>query len=108
MSVNYRTGIESLSCTYEDIVNDERYQNRVFVELSDVISIIDCIERDVSDIQSILENIEGLTEIYDAKTKLSKLADNVYSLDQSEVTFVSPLSKDSKKRALNVILWLCK
>lgn len=78
MNYNYREQTENLRCTYEDIINDENYKDKVFVELSDVIAAIDYIESDVNDILRLLEPIEGLSEINEVKDKIIELSSNLY------------------------------
>jgi len=78
VSNNYRKQTENLRVTYDDIVNDENYKGKEFVELSDAMAAIDYIEGDLSEVINILEDIEGLSEIDDVKCKLKKLSYNVY------------------------------
>lgn len=78
MNYNYREQTENLRFTYEDIINDENYKDKIFVELSDVIATIDYIESDVNDILRLLEPIEGLSEINEVKDKIIELSSNLY------------------------------
>ena len=78
MNYNYREQTENLRFTYEDIINDENYKDKIFVELSDVIATIDYIESDVNDILRLLEPIEDLSEINEVKDKIIELSSNLY------------------------------
>ena len=65
--------------TYAEIVEDCIFEDdEEFVKDDDFKSIIDSIESDVKDIESILEPISGLDEIEDAKEKIKKLLEDLY------------------------------
>ena len=78
MKENYREQIEDVRDAYDDIVEDKHSKEMFFVDLAETKTVIDYIESDVNDILSLLEPIEGLSEIDEVKNKLSELSGKLY------------------------------
>ena len=77
-SNGYRSEIENLELTYENIIDIDDYGNKTFAEYSSVIEILSAIENDVNDALEQLNKIEGLTAINEITEKLKALSDNLY------------------------------
>ena len=77
-SNGYRSEIENLELTYENIIDIDDYGNKTFAEYSSVIEILSAIENDVNDALEQLNKIEGLTEINEITEKLKALSDSLY------------------------------
>ena len=77
-SNGYRSEVENLELTYENIIDIDDYGNKTFAEYSSVIEILSAIENDVNDALEQLNKIEGLTEINEITEKLKALSDSLY------------------------------